>query len=41
VVDFKAPIARDGATGKLSQYGSLHWGSKGAHIVPHFSQIAP
>ena len=35
IVDFGKPIGRDGKTGELTQYGQLHSGKSGTHIVPH------
>ena len=34
VVDFGEPIEVDATTGEATQYGTIHSGNNGAHIVP-------
>lgn len=34
IVDFGKPIGVDAATGISTQYGTIHSGENGAHIVP-------
>ena len=34
IVDFGRPIGVDAATGLPTQYGTIHSGNNGAHIVP-------
>ena len=34
VVDFGRPIGVDATTGESTQYGTIHSGNKGTHIVP-------